>query len=177
MDVKYFNCKKLHAFKLSISTCLARQRENVYGISHPFIECIGCKQGEELFQKYGAEDVRKDHMMEEEKTEIIASEKRLCVECGGKPTISKNSPYCASCMARRANSKRKTAVLQDNKHDSGKDKTDSLKITLDFTDHRQSLEEILALAKSELRSIENQMIYMLKNQTAKSGMFPHLPNP
>ncbi len=41
-----------------------------------------------------------------------APEMRLCAECGKKPTITEKSPYCASCMARRANDKKRLQKAQ-----------------------------------------------------------------
>lgn len=106
----------------------------------------------------------------------------LCEECRAKPVMSPGGKLCASCMARRSNRNRKNA--QGVGRPRGRPKKTSPKpppktgikdymdrmeakagepiITVHFDEHRDILEEISRLAEKETRTLELQVIHLLK---------------
>ena len=89
----------MHA-RIPKATCVARQKAtNLKKPNSPiYFECVTCEQGER----------------------IIMENIKLCKDCGQKPPISKNSPYCASCMAKRANKVKEAKKEAQNKIADGK---------------------------------------------------------
>lgn len=110
----------------------------------------------------------------EEKTEVIKNV-ALCSICKTKPTISSSSPYCASCMAKKANEKRRQAKnMAPGEEKKGKTKEDkapplkapqneNMKVTIDFSCHNSILEQLNELAKDQIRPVESQIIFLLKS--------------
>lgn len=112
-------------------------------------------------------------------------EKRLCEDCGEKECFGM-SPYCASCMATRSNKSRK-GKTKNTKPRKGQKKgrkkaghskdtpEESLPsgneaaITIRFGKHAPILRQVERLAEEEIRSIESQVIYMLKTYLSDSG--------
>ncbi len=87
----------MHA-RIPKATCIARQKANLKKPNNSiYLECVMCEQGEK----------------------IIMESIKLCKDCGLKPPISKHSPYCASCMARRANEAKKAKQEAQNKITDG----------------------------------------------------------
>ncbi len=100
---------------------------------------------------------------------------RICKDCNQNPTMSARCPYCSSCMQRRA-----TAARQKKKGDSkaevvkaathrqpaaekdGESKRTSIRV--DFGGCPEVLSKLERLAAEEVRPIELQIIYILKNQ-------------
>jgi hypothetical protein len=114
----------------------------------------------------------------------------LCEECGVKPPMSVNGRLCASCMARRSNvnrSKKKTGKKKTKKAppkpksspkpgikeymDRMETKVEEPVITVHFGEYKEILGQIKRLAGEETRSLELQIIHLLKrslNVTQKS---------
>jgi len=98
---------------------------------------------------------------------------RVCEECD-KTTISPKHPLCASCMARRSNKKRppnkkalgslkrKEATQGKSKHkaeivDPGRN------MEIVFSEkYSQVLKEVEKLAEEEIRTVEEEIIYIIK---------------
>jgi len=145
-------CEKMHA-RIPKATCIARQKANLEKHSNSiYLECVTCEQGEK----------------------IIMESIKLCKDCGLKPPISKNSPYCASCMAKRANEAKKAKKEAQNKIADGgttqsikKEKkspeSENTSLTIEFGKHVEVLKQTEKLAEDELRTVENQVIYILKS--------------
>jgi len=105
----------------------------------------------------------------EEKPEF----QNLCKECGKKPRLG-SSPYCASCMAIRGNkAKAAQKAAEEQKKQSqikspvklGKaHKGPDTALTIEFGGHVSILREVEEAAKKEIRPIEYQIIYMLREQ-------------
>lgn len=112
---------------------------------------------------------------------------RLCKECGVNPTIQPSSPYCASCLARKANEakakkqgnalpprtekkeqedqtalKKEKGPTQTMQRSKIVDSRADLSLTLHFGNYRGLLDSIKKEAEKEVRSIEGQAIYILK---------------
>lgn len=94
---------------------------------------------------------------------------RLCEDCGEKPTLSSNCPYCASCMAKRANKKKALGQPKKKKIDHQRPKIEKPSprsetgLTIEFGKHASILKEVEKLAEDQMRPIDLQVIYILKN--------------
>ena len=113
--------------------------------------------------------------------------KRMCSKCKDNFTISPTNDLCASCMARLSNKSRlsnkavkaklKAPAKSNRKANSkGKGKAEksshvSLRnsIQINFGKHTSVLDEIQNLAEEEMRPLEWQIIYMLKNHLKGIG--------
>ena len=180
LESRYFNCERMHA-KIPKATCLARQFARVQG-SRRFLfpECGDCSQGKVIAKEHqdmlGGEK-GKFTMPDQAKSGNEASESkaRLCKDCGEKPTISPRSPYCSSCMQKRAieaRIKNQKASKRTEKggpaarpiaHPQETPKAGTAAIRIDFGRHREVLGAIVKLAEEEMRPFEIQIIYMLKS--------------
>jgi hypothetical protein len=117
---------------------------------------------------------------------------RMCKECGIRPTIQPNSPYCSVCLAlkaKEARARKKEAIdktpkgTKSNQEDSAALKTakrptqtigqgeivdPGRNMSFIFQGkHAYLLEEIERLAEEEVRTIEEQIIYILKSYLSK----------
>lgn len=102
----------------------------------------------------------------------------LCEECGNKPRLG-SSPYCASCMAIRGNRakalKKAAEKLKKEKETKVRTKSETALRTADtalkieFGKHAAVLREVEALADQEIRPVECQIIYMLKQQLSEKA--------
>ena len=99
---------------------------------------------------------------------------KLCEDCGQKPTLHPNSTLCASCMAKRSHGQRKTkqkatekpkpANKGNHKHFPTKaPETANTAITIEFGKHGSILKEVEKLADEEMRPLDLQILYILKN--------------
>lgn len=100
---------------------------------------------------------------------------RMCSECGSKKTISPNSTLCASCMARRSNKKRpsskktltsfktKETIKGQDKHKAEIGQSRANFEIVFSGKYRQVLKEVEKLAEEEIRSTEEQIVFILKN--------------
>ena len=127
--------------------------------------CESC----DFFKQTGPKDEVKEVPKIAEKEES----ERTCKECGEKPTISPGCPYCASCMAVRSHKARpvkKKGPVKSKKKDT-KDKAEPQKpqqdlntaLTIEFGKYVSVLNEIEKIAEEEVRSVNLQVIYILKN--------------
>lgn len=116
-------------------------------------------------------------------------ERRICEDCGEKPTIWPTTPYCPSCMAKRSNSKarkKKDEALNSerevkgrgrgrprtrrldliSKPDHGRTTSPGQKnvVVVDFSNHPTILQEVERLAKEDIRPLGLQILYMLKKR-------------
>lgn len=103
-------------------------------------------------------------------------DRKVCQDCGERPPISKKSPYCARCMAKRANeakkakkAKKKPLPKHPKKVSPSKAKAekspphgDEAVVTIDFGKYAPILRKVESLAEEEVRSVESQIIYILK---------------
>jgi len=108
---------------------------------------------------------------------------RVCETDGcGKITFGPNCPLCPSCMAKKANKKRaanKTVHEKNEKVISNKKQQnetqgqlkveeaspgDDMTLVIEFRKHGAILKTIREMAEEELRPVDMQVIYMLKNQ-------------
>lgn len=116
---------------------------------------------------------------------------RICKTDGcDNITLSPTCPYCPSCMARKKNkariAKKKAIVKPDNSpqiisqngayHDKPKgeivDPDGDTRVVIEFGGYMSIFQAIKNLAEEELRPVDMQVIYMLKNQlkqTIKQG--------
>jgi len=192
-DSGYFNCEKLHA-KIPKSTCFARQFALFRGSrSFLFPECGSCSQGKVIAKEHqnvlGGEK-GKSIMPDQAKSGNEASESkaRLCKDCGEKPTISPRSPYCSSCMQKRAvgaralkktaPGKNKGPQARKKRGEPGERASPKVKeepkaginaIRVDFGGHPEVLGATVKLAEEEMRPLDVQIIYMLKSYLKRSG--------
>jgi hypothetical protein len=104
----------------------------------------------------------------------VNENKRLCEDCGKNPTISPKHRYCPSCMGRRAHVVRKVKKNgpgKQNKKDAtynipGAERASprgDLELIISFGKYGTILKEVESLAEKEMRPIDLQVIYMLKN--------------
>jgi len=111
---------------------------------------------------------------------------RICEKCGEKPTIQPNSPLCASCIGRQAwrdgKAKKKrlpkkkspaSSNRKDNRQGQDKHKTEigqpRANIEIVFSGkYGQVLKEVEKLAEEEIRTVEEQIIYIIKTYLSKT---------
>jgi len=115
------------------------------------------------------EEIMEDETFEEQKP------RQLCTVCKAKPTISDSAPYCASCMAKKGNEKRrqmeKTRHEKPNPKKMKEDKqraektpqSENMKVVIDFGDYPSILNQVVELAKDQIRPIDGQIIFILKS--------------
>ena len=106
---------------------------------------------------------------------------RLCRICGENPPLHKNNEMCPSCMSKKSWEKRRS---KNKGPDTPKKKTDAkcithtkdtqekpvrgqnTAITIEFGEHAAILQDIEKLSIQELRPVDIQIIYMLRNYLA-----------
>lgn len=117
---------------------------------------------------------------------------RICEDCKEKPTLSPNCPLCPSCMAKRSNQGRSAKQEPKAKRPRGRPPKmrptgnhgdcqkgtgatqsmpkpekaavgSNMALTIEFGKYGHILKEIQKLAEEEVRPVELQVIYMLKN--------------
>lgn len=95
----------------------------------------------------------------------IKENTRLCEDCKKKETISPKHPLCAGCMAIRSNKskpQKKGDTRGKNKAEKAQQRGD-MELTICFGKYASLLTEIEKLADEEIRSIDEQIIFILKN--------------
>ena len=102
---------------------------------------------------------------------------RICEDCNKNKTISPKHSLCASCMARRSNKSRpkkkvpaspKRKETTQNKAIPEKPQQDhDTALTIEFGKYASVLSEIKKIAEEEVRSIDLQIIYILKRYLSK----------
>lgn len=110
----------------------------------------------------------------EEKPEIVKKGNTRICETEGceRITLSQSCPYCASCMAKRANSgsKKRPDKSKAQKRTSGKAKAEiaspglNTAITIQFGKYASVLKEVKDLAEKEMRPVDMQIIFLLKSR-------------
>ena len=105
---------------------------------------------------------------------------RLCRECGEKPTIQSTSPLCASCLGKAAwkdrsknkgpGEPKKIKSTQDKAQAEKPQQALNMALTIQFQKYPSILEEIEKLADSEVRTVEEQIIYVLKSFVAEQSL-------
>ncbi len=120
------------------------------------------------------QNTTKDKEKTMEEKQIQPKETRLCSICEEKPTISDSSPYCASCMARKGNEKRKLDATRDAGIDTAKKTKEYLhpcqkkqqrgnnEVVVDFADYQDIHAKLKALAKDQIRPVDAQIIFIIK---------------
>jgi hypothetical protein len=107
--------------------------------------------------------------------------RRMCAECGQRVTISPSSPLCAHCMAIKAHQAKKTQYRGNTEfNEKAQDKTSLVKptitiekpqskqdsgtmaLTIQFNGYATILDGIKRIAEYEMRPLEMQVIYILK---------------
>ena len=112
---------------------------------------------------------------------------RICSECGLEKTINPKQSLGPRCMAARARAakdqKKKKTRLQDPKkayqHTQGPEKASpggNTAVKIEFGRHIYILREIKALAEDQVRTIDEQIIFLLKKslETIQKGGPPHV---
>ncbi len=103
----------------------------------------------------------------------ITDNAKICKECNAKPVIAPHSDYCASCMAKRSNearahgkphkklTRRKACI--DKPQQTKPRREPNAALTIDFGKYDHVLTEIRELAEEEMRPVDLQVVYILKN--------------
>lgn len=103
--------------------------------------------------------------------------KRVCERCGERPTMQPSSPYCSRCLTDMKRAKQNADSAPKKKNEStDKPKTimaskpADTAVTIDFGKYISILKEIEELADKKMRSLDMQIVYMLKNQLESQRM-------
>ena len=100
---------------------------------------------------------------------------RICEECSRNKTISATNSLCASCMARRSHKKRPpnkkapgSLKRKETTQGKGKHKAEIGQPRANFEivisgKYSQVLKEVEKLAEEEIRTVDEQIIYIIKN--------------
>lgn len=105
---------------------------------------------------------------------------RLCRECGEKPTIQPSSPLCASCIGKQAwkdrsknkgsGETKKIKSTQDKAQAEKPQQALNMALTIQFQKYPSILKEIEKLADSQIRTVEEQIIYVLKSFVGEQNL-------
>jgi len=110
----------------------------------------------------------------EERPEVN-KEGRVCSVCNVKPTISDSSPYCAACMGKKGNEKRRQkavappekAKIKKMKKDTSQAEKAALRphmtVCVDFNKYPHILKSVEELANDQIRPVDAQIIFLLKS--------------
>ena len=177
----YFFCEKTNC-KLRISVCIQRQEANKKKAiaETPFMVCEDCPQGMENVNPLPKGDLKlsEEERKNRQSPEALTLEKaepqpNLCEDCGKKPRMG-SSPYCASCMGTRGNrakaikkAAKELKIEKKAKAQAGSEtaaRTANTALEIEFGKHVSILRDVERLAEHEIRSVECQVIYMLKQQ-------------
>lgn len=103
-------------------------------------------------------------------------EKSLCEKCGEKPTIHPNSKLCASCLAKkkyenggpgsRPGKESRTAKGAASQGGQKAAEAPLRRISIDFGKYAPIIDDLKALAEKETRTLELQIIHILKTYLA-----------
>lgn len=113
------------------------------------------------------------HYNGKEKPKVAKKENTRICETEGceRITLSQSCPYCASCMAKRANNgqKKRPTKSKAQKKANGKAKAEiasprsNTEITIQFGKYASVLKEVEDLAEQEMRPVDMQVVFILKN--------------
>jgi len=140
--------------------------------------CEQCEYYLETLQKPPAATVKQENT-------------RICEKCGNNPTIQPNSPFCASCLGKQAwkdgkakkkrpSKKKAPASLERKETTQGKGKHEAVIVDSErYVEvvfkgkYGQVLKEVEKLAEEEIRTVDEQIIYIVKtylSNTHHSGI-------
>jgi hypothetical protein len=103
--------------------------------------------------------------------------KRICKECGERPTMQPASPYCSKCLNDMKRAKQ-SADSAPKKKNEGTDKPKAVNIQktvdtvvkIDFGRYISVLKEIEKLADKEMRPLGFQVAYILQKHLENIGV-------
>lgn len=148
--------------------------------------CAGCPELLEFDKTHAGDPLGGSSVLVGQQKESSMQDKKpaLCEECKARPVISPGSRLCASCMAIRSNKDRKKIQKAGRPRGRPKKtppqpkssprpgikdymnrteaKAEEPIITVHFGEYREILGEISRLAESETRTLELQIIHLLK---------------
>jgi len=152
--------------------------------------CEGCPELLEFDKTHAGDPLGGDSFLVGQQKESLMQDKKLalCEECKAKPVISPGSRLCASCMAIRSNRDRKKIQKAGRPRgrpkktppqpklspkpgikdymDRTEAKAEEPVITVHFGEHKEILGQIKRLAGEETRTLELQIIHLLKSSLA-----------
>ena len=169
---EYFYCEKARC-KLKISSCIERQlineRAGAFQLA-PFPICEDCPAGFENRRR----PLREKAMSNDAGLPDVAAtavpgatggtsevSPVMCKDCGVRETISPKHSLCASCMNKRSKAARQKDASQRTKARSTKAEGGPA-ITIDFSSHPDVYKDLESLSVEEVRPIDMQVIYLLK---------------
>ncbi len=139
-------------------------------------ECLdlAAKKDWKTFKCENCPSFMPDEVKKEPKIAEKKKNTRICEKCGEKPTIQPSSPLCASCIGKQAwkdRGDKKKAPGPSKKKNETNDKVKIEKtqhgpktaLTIEFGRHTSILKEVEKLAEEEVRTIDLQVIYILKS--------------
>ena len=105
---------------------------------------------------------------------------RICSECNENRTITPKHSLCSSCMGKRSNEAKKKPkkgpvkpkkknVIHDKPKKEKPSRGGDTAITVEFGEHVSILKEVEALADKEVRPLNHQVIFMLKEYLEQQG--------
>lgn len=180
----YFYCERAKC-RLRLEICFKRQIMNTTVVKANKVlhydMCEKCEQGINNMKGNSANTTTSDVKTSEES--VI----RICKQCGEEPTISPKNPYGPRCLSRRSHKKTRSKTLKTSIHKMTKSirpskivghtrkkrQTGSANkfIEIDFSEHRDIFDQITLLSESEIRPLNCQVIYMLKEYLSKQHNF------
>lgn len=102
--------------------------------------------------------------------------KRICKECGERPTMQPASPYCSKCLndMKRAkhsgeNTPKKKTEGTDKQKTANAQKTVDTTVKIDFGKYFPILKEVEKLADREMRPVGFQVAYILQKYLDNMG--------
>lgn len=97
---------------------------------------------------------------------------RICSDCNKNHTISPKHSLCASCMAKRSNvaGRKHKKPTQSMDRPETVDSGANIELVLKLGKYSGLLDELTKLAEEEVRSIEEQVIWILKRYIKDKGV-------
>lgn len=179
---EYFFCTKAKC-RLRMTVCIERQ-ERLAKPGRPcsaydFEICSDCGQGARNIKRYEKMKVNMEKKPDQRRTDKqpvdlpvltspaeidVAADRKICIECNERPTISRNSTYCAKCMAARGNRKRREKASPKKSTAPSAPalpEQSAGSLTINFGKYSHVLKAVTELAEKEMRSVEMQVVFML----------------
>lgn len=170
-------CETFRA-KISPETCRVRKemaanpdpQHYINGASFSFMQCLDCKpEGKKRVEVEVMGEGKRKYTMSEA---AMKARKETAIKAGAKRSrkISKEGyilpskavPICSECGD--CGPDIEEPVQAKAWEETGtKRPGDELKVCLDFFEHPKMFEELMTLAKNEMRAPETQILYLLKN--------------
>ncbi len=163
-------------------------------IEHELIELPSGRYVKDVWKCISCGHIEEDRKIVKEKAGG-GENKRMCGDCGGRPTTHPNVPYCGHCLAKRSTAARqkraaekaaqkgnplppKKPLNEEKDIPAGKPLGESKApeqrgmnaVSIDFQGFPEILAGVKELAAREIRPIDLQIIYILKcHMRAKNG--------